>query len=54
MVQIKHFTALQKINVNQSKPNLVIISIKAFTPESFRRNYFSREIDWAVFTETAS
>ena len=47
-------TAQQKINVNQSKPILVIISIKAFTRESFRRNYFSREIDWAVFTETAS
>ena len=83
MVQIKHFTAPQKmpnfqfsrrakwpvagqntvlgapqrgqkIIVNQSKPILVIASIKSFTRQSFRQNYFSREIEWAVFTETAS
>ena len=79
MVQIKHFTAPQKmpnfqfsrpakwpwrdkilgapqrgqkIIVNQSKPILVIVSIKPFTRQSFRQNYFSREIEWAVFTET--
>ena len=39
----------QKIIVNQSKPILVIVSIKPFTRQSFRRNYFSREIEWAVF-----
>ena len=33
----------QNIIVNQSKPVLVIVSIN-----------FSREIEWAVFTETAS
>ena len=44
----------QKIIVNQSKPILVIVSIKPFTRQSFRRNYFSREIEWVVFTETAS
>ena len=44
----------QKIIVNQSKPISVIASIKPFTCQSFRQNYFSREIDWAVFTETAS
>ena len=44
----------QKIIVNQSKPILVIVSIKPFTRQSFRQNYFSREIEWAVFTETAS
>ena len=27
---------------------------KAFTRQSFRQNYFSREIEWAIFTETAS
>ena len=43
----------QKIIVNQSKPILVIVSIKPFTCQSFRQNYFSREIEWAVFTETA-
>ena len=43
----------QKIIVNQSKPVLVIVLIKPFTCQSFRQNYFSREIDWAVFTETA-
>ena len=80
MVQIKHFTAPQKmpnfqfsrrakwpwrdkilgapqrgqkIIVNQSKPILVIFSIKPFTCQSFRQNYFSRDIEWAVFTETA-
>ena len=78
MVQIKHFTAPQKmpnfqfsrrakwplrdkilgapqrgqkIIVNQSKPILVIVSIKPFTRQSFRQNYFSREIEWAVFTD---
>ena len=81
MVQIKHFTALQrmpnfqfsrrakwswpdkilgapqrgqKIIVNQSKPISVILSIKPFTRQSFRQNYFLREIEWAVFAETAS
>ena len=75
MLQIKHFTALQKmphfqdlqtghggtkysvppppsatrnIIVSQRKPILVIVSIKPFG-----QNYFSREIEWAVFTETA-
>ena len=78
MVQIKHFTASQKmphfqfsrranwqwqdkilgapqrgqkIIVNQSK---LIVSIKPFTCQSLRQNYFSREIEWAVFTETPS
>ena len=72
MVQIKHFTAPQKmpnfqfsrranwpgrdkilsasqrgkkIIVNQSKPILVIVSIKPFTCQSFRQNYFSRETE---------
>ena len=81
MVQIKHFTApqkipnfqfsrlakwprrdeilgapqrCQKIIVNQSKPILVIVSLKPFTRQSFRQNYFPREIEWAVFTDTAS
>ena len=44
----------QKIIVNQSKPILVIVSIKPFTRQSVRQNYFSREIEWAVFTEIAS
>ena len=44
----------KKIIVNQSKPILVIVLIKPFTRQSFRQNYFSREIEWAVFTETAS
>ena len=44
----------KKIIVNQSKPILVIVSIKPFTCKSFRQNYFSREIKWAVFTEAAS
>ena len=44
----------QKIIVNQSKPILVIVLIKPFTLQSFRQNNFSREIDRAVFTETAS
>ena len=79
MVQIKHFTAPQKmpnfqfsrrakwpwrdkilgapqrgqkIIVNQSKPILVIVSIKPFTRQSFRQNNFSHEIEWAVFTES--
>ena len=82
MVQIKHFTAPQKmpnfqfsrrakwpwrdkilgapqqrgqtIIVNQSKPILVVVSMKPFTCKSFRQKEFSREIEWAVFTETAS
>ena len=44
----------KKIIVNQSKPILVIVSIKPFTCKSFRQNYFSCEIKWAVFTEAAS
>ena len=44
----------QKIIVNQSKPILVIVLIKPFTRQSFRQNYLSREIEWAVLTETAS
>ena len=48
----------QKIIVNQRKPILVIVSIKPFTRQSSRQNSFSREnkieIEWAVFTETAS
>ena len=43
----------KKMIVNQSKPILVIVSIKPFTCKSFRQNYFSREIKWAVFTEAA-
>ena len=43
----------QKIIANQSKPILVIISIKPFTRQSFGQNYFSRQIEWTVFTETA-
>ena len=83
MLQIKHFTALQKmphfqdlqtghggtkysvpppppppsatrnIIVSQRKPILVIVSIKPFTCQSFGQNYFSREIEWSAFTETA-
>ena len=82
MLQIKHFTALQKmphfqdlqtghggtkysvppsppratrnIIVSERKPILVIVStIKPFTCQSFGQNYFSGEIEWAVFTETA-
>ena len=44
----------KKIIVNQSKPILVIVSIMPFTCQSFRQNYLPREIEWAVFTETAS
>ena len=44
----------QKIIVNQSKPILAIVSIKPFTRQRFRQNYFSREIASAVFTEKAS
>ena len=44
----------QKIIVNQSKPILVIVSIKPFTCQSFRQSNFSHEIEWAVFTERAS
>ena len=81
MVQIKHFTAPQKMTifqfsrrakwpwrdeilgapqrgqkiiVNQSKPILVIVSIKPFTRQSFRQNCFSCEIEWAIYAETAS
>ena len=44
----------KKIIVNQTKPILVVVSIKPFTCQmSFRQNYFSLEIEWAVFTETA-
>ena len=35
----------KKIIVNQSKPILVIVSIKPFTCQSFRQNYFSRETE---------
>ena len=38
----------QKIIVNQSKPILVMVSIKPLTCESFWQNYFSREIERAV------
>ena len=34
----------QKIIVNQSQPILVIVLIKRFTRQSFRQNYFSREL----------
>ena len=44
----------QTIIVNQRKPILVVVSMKPFTCKSFRQNEFSREIEWAVFTETAS
>ena len=44
----------QKIIMNQRQPVLVIVSIKPFTRQSLRQNYFSREIEWAFFTETAS
>ena len=40
----------QKIIVNQSKPILVTASMNPFTCQSFRQNYFSREIEWAVCT----
>ena len=44
----------KKIIVNQTKPILVVVSIKPSTCQmSFRQNYFSLEIEWAVFTETA-
>ena len=42
----------QKFIVNQNKSILVIVSIKPFTCQSFRQNYFSREIEWAVFYGT--
>ena len=35
----------QKIIVNQSKPILVVVSIKPFTCQSFRQFFFSREIE---------
>ena len=81
MVQIKHFTApqkmpkfqfsrrakwpwrdkilgvpqrSQKIIVNQRKPIIVIVWIKLFTRQGFTQNCFQREIEWAVFTATAS
>ena len=44
----------QKVIVNQSEPILVIVSIKPFTCHSLGQNYFSRGIELAVFTETAS
>ena len=45
----------KKIIVNQTKPILVVVSIKPSTCQmSFRQNYFSLEIEWAVFAETAS
>ena len=44
----------QKIIMNQSKPILVMVSIKPFTCESFRQNYFLRDIERAAFSETAS
>ena len=53
----KVLNALQrgkKVIVNQSKPILVIVLIKPLTFQSLRQHYFSREIEWAVFTETAS
>ena len=37
----------QKIIVNQSKPISDSLD-KAFTRQSFRQNYFSREIEWAI------
>ena len=44
----------KKIIVSQTKPILVVASIKPFTCQmSFKQNYFSLEIEWAVFTETA-
>ena len=44
----------KKIIVSQTKSILVVVSIKPFTCQmSFRQNYFSLEIEWAVFTETA-
>ena len=39
--------ARTEIIVNQSKPILVIVSIKPFTCQSFGQNHFSREIEWA-------
>ena len=44
----------QKIIVNQSKAISVTFSIKPLTCLSLRQNYWSREIEWAVFTETAA
>jgi len=48
------FLARPENNLNQSKPILVIVSIKAFIHQSCRQNYFLREIEWAVFSEAAS
>ena len=44
----------QKIIVNQSKPILVIIliSIKPFTRQRFRQNYFSRETNFLSYVLT--
>ena len=42
----------QKIVVNQSKPILVIVSIKRLTRQSFKKNYSSREIGCVVFTDS--
>ena len=39
---------------SNSKPVLVIAAIRPFTCQSFRQNYVSREIEWAVFTECSS
>ena len=37
----------RKIIVNQTKPILVVVSIKPFTCQMrFRQNYFSLEIEW--------
>ena len=83
MVQIKHFTAPQKLpnfqfsrranwtwgdkilvsppppparpeNHCESKQTYFIVSKKPFTCQSSRQNYSSREIEWVVFTKTAS
>ena len=34
----------------QSKPILVLVSLKPLTCRRFRQNDFSHEIEWAVFT----
>ena len=39
---------------SKQKPIFIIVSIKPFTRQSLRQNYFSSQIEWAVFTETAS
>ena len=54
----KYFTApparQESYCESNSKPVLVIVTIKPFTCQSFRQSYVSREIEWAVFTDTAS